>query len=83
MSSVIPFVEDLYFYSRENNTLIVNKTNGEKVPLVLFKQKFIDISNVSDSVYDYIIKYIETFPELCDIIYPPKNNNNEQLELFN
>ena len=41
MDSPIPHVEDVYFYSRENNILIANKTNGDKVPLVKFKQKFI------------------------------------------
>jgi hypothetical protein len=76
----LPFVEDLYFYSRENSTLIAIKTNGEKIPLVKFKQKFIDISIVGGSIYDYMISYMETFPELCEIIYPPKNN--KQLELF-
>lgn len=77
---LLPKVEDCYFLKRKNNILIAVKTNGEEIPLVKFKQKFIDISIVEGSIYDYMISYIETFPELCDIIYPPKNN--EQLELF-
>lgn len=76
----LPYVEDLYFYTRENSTLIAMKTNGDRIPLVKFKQKFIDVSIVGGPVYDYMKKYMKTFPELCEIIYPPKIN--EQLELF-
>ncbi len=77
----IPYVEDLSFFTRKDNVLIAVKTNGERVPLVFFKQRVIDINVIDDQVYHYMNKYMETFPELCEIIYPPKNTK-EQLTLF-
>lgn len=82
MDSPIPHVEDVYFYSRENNILIANKTNGEKVPLVKFKQKFIDFSVLSDTAFQYLKNYMQYYPELWERIEPEKTDTNPQLSLF-
>ena len=78
----LPFVEDLNFYSRQDSTLIAVKTNGESIPLVKFKQKFIDLHIVSDSALKHMNDYMDYNPDLFEIIDLPKNNENEQLELF-
>ena len=80
MNSPIPFVEDGYFYSRENNILIANKTNGEKVPLVKFQQTFPDKLILEGYAFDYLEKYMTMYPNLWDTIEP--ENNNPQLTLF-
>lgn len=82
MDSPIPHVEDVYFYSRENNILIANKTNGEKVPLVKFKQKFIDLVVLSDTAFRYLKDYMQYYPELWYKIEPEKTDINPQLSLF-
>jgi hypothetical protein len=80
MDSLIPHVEDVYFYSRENNILIANKTNGEKVPLVKFKQNFPDMTVVGGYAFDYLKKYMTMYPNLWEIIEP--ENTKTQLSLF-
>jgi hypothetical protein len=40
---MIPFVKDSYFISRKNNIIIANLIDGEQVPLIRLKQKFIDV----------------------------------------
>lgn len=82
MNSPIPYVEDGYFYSRENNILIANKTNGEKVPLVKFKQTFPDVLILEGQHFDYLEKYMTIFPELWERIEPEKTDTNSQLSLF-
>ena len=78
----LPFVEDLNFYSRKVSTLIAVKTNGDTIPLVKFKQKFIDLHIVSDSALQYMKDYMDYYPDLFELIDLPKNNENEQLTLF-
>jgi hypothetical protein len=77
---VIPFVEDCYFYKRTNNILIAVTTTGEEVPVVKFKQKFIDLMIVDKDPLAYIKKYIEMFPELVEMI--ELKTQTEQLKLF-
>jgi hypothetical protein len=77
---MIPHVEDCYFYKRIDSILIAITTTGEEVPVVKFKQKFIDLQIVDKEPLDYIKKYIEMFPELVEIIEPKKIT--EQLKLF-
>lgn len=77
---MIPFIEDCYFYKRIDSILIAVTTTGEEVPVVKFKQKFIDLQIVDKEPLDYIKKYIEMHPELVEIIEPKKIT--EQLKLF-
>lgn len=65
---MISNVEDCYFYKRINNVLIAVKTTGEEVPVVKFKQKFIDLQIVDKETFQYMRKYIEMFPELVESI---------------
>lgn len=78
----LPFVEALSFYSRKDSVLIATKTNGESIPLVKFKQKFIDLIIVTESGLQYMKDYMEYHQDLFDLIDLPKNNENEQLTLF-
>ena len=73
-------VDNCYFYKRISNVLIAVKTNGEEVPLVKFKQNFIDLQIVGKQPFEYIKKYVEMFPELVEKIEPKKIT--EQLKLF-
>ena len=77
---MIPTIEDCYFYKRIDNTLIAVKTTGEEIPVVKFKQKFIDLRIVDKEPLQYIKKYIEMFPELLEII--ELKTQTEQLKLF-
>ena len=77
---MIPHVGDCYFYKRIDSILITVTTTGEEVPVVKFKQKFIDLQIVDKEPWQYIKKYIEMFPELVEIIEPKKIT--EQLKLF-
>lgn len=77
---MIPFIEDCYFYKRSDSILIAVTTTGEEVPVVKFKQKFIDLRIVDKEPWQYIKRYIEMFPELVEIIEPKKIT--EQLKLF-
>jgi hypothetical protein len=78
---MIPHVEDCYFYSRENNIIIANLTDGGKIPLVKLRQKFIDITILEGPGFEYMKRYLVMFPELWENIKEdPKNN--EQLKIF-
>ena len=77
---MIPFIEDCYFYKRIDSILIAVTTTGEEVPVVKFKQKFIDLQIVDKAPLAYIKKYIEIFPELVEII--ELKTKTEQLKLF-
>lgn len=77
---MIPHVEDCYFYKRIDNILIAVKTTGEEVPVVKFKQKFIDLQIIDKEPMNYMKKYMELFPELMETIEPKKIT--EQLKLF-
>jgi phage regulator Rha-like protein len=77
---MIPFIEDCYFYKRIDSILIAVKTTGEEVPVVKFKQKFIDLQIVDKEPLAYIKRYIEMHPELVEII--ELKTQTEQLKLF-
>lgn len=77
---MIPFIEDCYFYKRIDSILIAVTTTEEEVPVVKFKQKFIDLQIVDKEPLAYIKKYIEMFPELLEII--ELKTQIEQLKLF-
>ena len=76
--SLIPFVENCYFISRENNIIYANLTDGEKVPLVRLKQKFIDLMIVEKQAYQYMIDYMQMWPNHWEYIKEEK----PQLTLF-
>lgn len=77
----LPFVEDLNLYSRKDSVLIATKTNGDSIPLVKFKQKFIDLDIVSDNALQYMKDYMQHYPNLFELIDLPKKET-EQLTLF-
>ena len=77
----LPFVEGLNFYSRQDSVLIAIKTNGESIPLVKFKQKFIDLDILSDNALQYMKDYMQHYPNLFELIDLQKKEN-EQLTLF-
>jgi len=77
---MISTVLDCYFYKRIDSTLIAVTTTGEEIPVVKFKQKFIDLLIVDKEPLAYIKKYIEMFPELVGII--ELKTQTEQLKLF-
>jgi hypothetical protein len=76
---MIPFVENNYFYSRESNVIYANLDDGDKVPLICLKQKFIDLKILGGQAFDYMNRYLEMFPELWDRI---KEEPKQQLTLF-
>jgi len=78
---VIPHVEDCYFYSRENNIIIANLTNGTKIPLVRFNHHFIDLTILSKQVLAYMERFMEMFPHLWEHI-KEEPKENKQLTLF-
>jgi uncharacterized protein YjhX (UPF0386 family) len=78
---MIPQVEDCYFYSRENNTIIANLTHGGKIPLVRLHQNFINITVMDGKAWNYMQKYMAMFPHLWEQIKEEKKEN-EQLTLF-
>ena len=61
---MIPYVENDYFYTRKNSILIACLTDGAQVPLVKFKEKFIDLMIVEGQAFEYMKKYMEMYPEL-------------------
>jgi hypothetical protein len=40
---MIPYIEDCYFDKRIDSVLVAVKTTGEQVPVVKFKQNYIDL----------------------------------------
>jgi len=77
---MIPKVDDCYFHKRINNVLIAVTTTGVEVPVVKFKQNFIDIQILDQLPFAYMQKYIEMFPDLVEVIEPKKQT--DQLTLF-
>jgi len=78
---MIPQVEDCYFYSRENNIIIANLTDGGKIPLVRLHQNFINITVMDGNSWNYMQKYMAMFPHLWEHI-KEEEKENEQLTLF-
>lgn len=77
---MLGFIEDCYFYKRIDSILIAVKTTGQEIPVVKFKQKFIDLRIVDKAPLDYMKKYIEMFPELVEKI--ESKIVTQQLTLF-
>lgn len=76
--SLIPFVENCYFLKRKDSTLIACLVDGGEVPLIKFKQKFIDIDILDRQPREYMLKYMELFPDLWEYVKEEK----QQLTLF-
>ena len=77
---MIPHVDDCYFLSRIDNTIIANLTDGAIVPLVRLKQKFPDIIVMDKIHLDYMEKYMAMHPHLWELIKEEKPE--QQLTLF-
>ena len=76
---MIPFIENCYFISRKDNVIIANLIDGEQVPLIRLKQKFIDVMILSGEVLNYMNRYLEMFPNLWE---PIVKEDKVQLTLF-
>jgi len=77
---MIPHVDDCYFYKRIDSILIAVKATGEEIPVVKFKQKFIDLQIVDQAPLEYIKKYMEMHPNLIEIL--ETKPITEQFKLF-
>lgn len=66
-----------YFFSRENNVLYANYTDGTKEPLYKFKQNFINVLILNKETIEYLKRYFFMFPDLVEKI----ENKPEQLQL--
>ncbi len=77
---MIPFIKDCYFISRKDSVLIANLTDGTQVPLVIFKQKFVDLLIVEKQAYQYMQDYMQMFPELWEY-YKEEVKQGEQIQL--
>lgn len=75
---MIPFIADCYFLSRIDNVIIANLTDGQPVPLVRLKQKFIDVAIMDIKCAEYMEKYMSMYPELWE---PVENQKQEQQQL--
>lgn len=71
---------DIYFISRENNIIYENLKDGTKIPIYKLKQNFINKSIMSKDGIEYMIRYINMFPDLVEKI--EFNTENNQLSLF-
>jgi hypothetical protein len=78
---MIPYVEDCYFHSRENNIIYANLTDGAKIPLVKLHQKFIDLTILGGKARDYMERYMEMHSHLWEP-FKEEPKSNEQLKLF-
>lgn len=78
---MIPAIEDCYFYSRENNIIYANITNGDKIPLIKLHQNFIDVIILGGEAFDYMKRYLEMFPNLWEYI-KLEIKKDSQISLF-
>lgn len=78
---MIPYVEDCYFHSRENNIIYANLTHGGKIPLVKLHQKFINLTVLGGQHMKYMEDYMRMFPGLWET-FKEEPKSNEQLKLF-
>ncbi len=77
---MIPYVDDCYFLSRENNFIVANLTNADKIPLVRLKQKFPDLNFLEGQAYKYMIDYMTMHPDLWELV--DREKPKQQLTLF-
>jgi hypothetical protein len=85
---MIPHIDDCYFYSRIDNTIIANLNNGDKITLVRLLQKFPNSLILEEQPYRYMLDYMAMHPhlwELIEIEKPTIRNSRtvqKQLTLF-
>ena len=82
---MIPYIEDCYFWKRENNILIACKYDATEIPLVKFTySNFIDVAILNIEAIRYMEQYVAMFPHHCEILFPPKieESTDQQLTLF-
>ena len=78
---MIPYISDCYFLSRIDNVIIANLTDGQQVPLVRLKQKFINVTIMDLKCVEYMEKYMAMYPELWELVENQKQQQ-QQLTLF-
>lgn len=76
---MIPYIENCYFLSRKDNIIIANLIDGEQVPLIKLKQKFIDLIIMEKEASSYMNRYLQMFPHLWEKI---EKEEKTQLTLF-
>lgn len=59
--------------------IIANLIDGEQVPLIRLKQKFIDVMILEGESFKYMERYLEMFPHLWEKI---EKEEKLQLTLF-
>lgn len=71
-------------FKRIGNVLTEVLSTGEEISVLKFKQHFIDVIKLDQTVIDYTNRYIEMFPHLIEEIetITPEENSGEQLTLF-
>ena len=79
---MIPDIPDCYFLSRINNVITANLTDGQQVPLVRLKQKFIDVIIMDLDCIKYMEKYMSMYPHLWELIKTEPQKQTQQLTLF-
>lgn len=71
-------------FKRIGNALTEILSTGEEIPVLSFKQHFIDVPKLNQDTIDYINRYTEMYPHLVkkiEIIIP-EQSSGEQLTLF-
>lgn len=64
-------------YSRKSNIIYEND-----VPIIILKHNFIDIEKLSETVINYMNRFMVMFPDLFEIIVKKEEEINDQLSLF-
>lgn len=71
-------------FKRIGNVLTEILSTGEEIPVLKFKQYFIDVQKLNQDTIDYLNRYIEMHPHLTEKIETiiPEQTSGEQLTLF-
>jgi hypothetical protein len=64
-------------YSRKSNVIYENG-----IPKIQLKQNFIDIEKLSETVINYMNRFMVMFPDLFEIIIKKEKEIYDQLSLF-
>jgi len=64
-------------YSRKSNVIYENS-----IPIIKLKQNFIDVEKLSETVINYMNRFMVMFPDLFEIIVKKEEEINDQLSLF-
>ena len=77
---MIKTFNNLLFYARTNNILIAVMSDFKEVPLLKFKQNFVDLPKLDSQMLQYMNDYIEMWPNLIELFSDELEVN--QLSLF-